>query len=418
MMRKTRNERYKKPEGNITLTRQGLMPGSLPSTLIFCPLPVSNRPTVLTLVGNFLSFSIFILYLFSLPVSATVCGYELDSYTGCSGTIANVYACFRTRYPDRDPIGECTIPGGFVSVYTADRFYGTSDGGNVECTGQTIRNEFTGACDNLPSSPSKDKQQGCQKTTGTSVGNPCNPANGNKYESVTDYRGTGLSFTRSYNSLVAKDGDLGFGWSGNRYRRLEFSSATQIMVRHADGKGDPFSKTNGNWVGDSDTDRVLRETTGGYTVDLPDGRTEQYDTAGKLISETDRNGQITTYTYDSANKLTTVTGPYGHTLQFVYDANAHLTSLTDPNGKIITYSYDAQNNLSTVSYPDGGQRIYHYENVSFSHHLTGITDENGDRYSTFAYDSVGRAIFTGHAQTDNGAPQEGFSLDYNSWGGQ
>lgn len=354
---------------------------------------------------------IIFFYLFSTAAPADLCSYQLDSYSGCRGTIADVYSCFRTRYPDRPLVGECTTPGGFVSVFTADRFYGTSEGGNVECTAPSFRNQYTGAC----VSNGKAKQQGKPKAC---VGNPCNPANGNKYESVTDYRGTGLLFTRNYNSLVAKDGDLGFGWSGNRYRRLEFISATQVTVRHSDGKGDPFTKTGGNWAGDPDTDRVLRETTGGYTVDLPDGRTEQYDTAGKLISETDRNGQITTYTYDSAGKLTTVTGPYGHTLQFVYDANGHLTRLTDPNGKIITYSYDAQNNLSTVSYPDGGQRIYHYENVSFPHHLTGITDENGDRYSTFAYDSVGRAIFTGHAQTDNGAPQEGFSLDYNSWGGQ
>ena len=402
MMRKTRNERYKKSKG--VLPSSSAIPWFLAVLLYPVFLITTNQSLAYDLRPDFT-------YAGSLRYIAECKWHKYwnPDYTFSGEIITQTYwAAGVVKYDDFLNT---------VNVYVNGKYYSqcTRSFTALACTPPQIHDPNYTACVYPSLQSAKDKQQGKPKAC---VGNPCNPANGNKYESVTDYRGTGLSFTRSYNSLVAKDGDLGFGWSGNRYKRLEFSSATQIVVRHADGKGEPFTKTNGNWVGDSDTDRVLRETTGGYTVDLPDGRTEQYDTAGKLISETDRNGQITTYTYDSANKLTTVTGPYGHTLQFVYDANAHLTSLTDPNGKIITYSYDAQNNLSTVSYPDGGLRIYHYENVSFPHHLTGITDENGDRYSTFAYDSVGRAIFTGHAQTDNGAPQEGFSLDYNSWGGQ
>jgi YD repeat-containing protein len=36
------------------------------------------------------------------------------------------------------------------------------------------------------------------------------------------------------------------------------------------------------------------------------------------------------------------------------------------------------------------------------------------RYSTYAYDATGKAIRTEHAQTDNGAPQEKFTLNYES----
>jgi YD repeat-containing protein len=250
------------------------------------------------------------------------------------------------------------------------------------------------------------------------VGNPCNPATGNKYESATDFSGGGLSFIRSYNSLEDQDVGLGVGWTGNRLKRLEISSATELLIRHADGKGEPFTKAGGTWSGDPDSDRLLSETASGYTVTLKDGSTEQYDTSGKLIAEADRNGQATTYTYDSAGKLATITGPYGHTLQLVYNANGHLVSLTDPNGELIEYTYDGQNNLASVSYPDGGLRLYHYENTDFPNHLTGITDENGDRYATFAYDAEGRAVFTGHAQTTNTGPQEGFTLEYQDGGGE
>ena len=50
-----------------------------------------------------------------------------------------------------------------------------------------------------------------------------------------------------------------------------------------------------------------------------------------------------------------------------------------------------------MTYPDTTTRTYHYEDPVFRHHLTGITDENGVRYATFAYDSWGRATLSEHA---------------------
>lgn len=88
-----------------------------------------------------------------------------------------------------------------------------------------------------------------------------------------------------------------------------------------------------------------------------------------------------------------------------------------------TYSYDdesaaPQGNLIRVSYPDSTAVIYHYEDTRFPGHLTGISHVNAQgvatRYATYAYDSAGKAIRTEHAQTDNGSPQERFTLAYNS----
>ena len=41
--------------------------------------------------------------------------------------------------------------------------------------------------------------------------------------------------------------------------------------------------------------------------------------------------------------------------------------------------------------PDLTVREYHYENASFENHLTGIMDENGNRFATWSYDTEGRA---------------------------
>jgi YD repeat-containing protein len=62
-------------------------------------------------------------------------------------------------------------------------------------------------------------------------------------------------------------------------------------------------------------------------------------------------------------------------------------------------------NLASVGYPDATPadrnddpiRVYHYEDTGFPHHLTGLTDENGSRFATWAYDAAGRGVLSEHA---------------------
>jgi YD repeat-containing protein len=41
--------------------------------------------------------------------------------------------------------------------------------------------------------------------------------------------------------------------------------------------------------------------------------------------------------------------------------------------------------------------VYYYEDARFPHHLTGLTDENDNRFATWAYDAAGRAVLSEHA---------------------
>lgn len=112
-------------------------------------------------------------------------------------------------------------------------------------------------------------------------------------------------------------------------------------------------------------------------------------------------------------------GPFGHALTYVKGTNNNIASLTTPGNEVISYTYDTNNNLTRVDYPDLTAKIYHYENTSFPHLLTGISYVDGagvtTRLSTYGYDtSTGNAILTQHAQTDNGAPQEKTTLSYDS----
>ena len=154
---------------------------------------------------------------------------------------------------------------------------------------------------------------------------------------------------------------------------------------------------------------MLDQDATGYTLTLADSATERYDLNGRLIAETDRSGKTTTYGYDANGDLETTTGPFGHSLSFTQDPNGRLATLTDSHGGVYAYSYDANGNLTQVTYPDATVRIYHYEDMAYPNHLTGITDENGDRFATFTYDADGNAISTEH-----GGGQERFALAYDT----
>ncbi|SMC28079.1 YD repeat-containing protein [Andreprevotia lacus DSM 23236] len=69
-------------------------------------------------------------------------------------------------------------------------------------------------------------------------------------------------------------------------------------------------------------------------------------------------------------------------------------SITTPDGGAINYSYDALGNLSTVTYPDRASKTYLYEDNSHPSALTGVMDENRQRYATWKYDTQGRGAIS------------------------
>ena len=104
--------------------------------------------------------------------------------------------------------------------------------------------------------------------------------------------------------------------------------------------------------------------------------------------------------YNNAGQLATVTGPFGHELSFTYNTSGQLSTMTAPGSLLFTYGYGANNTLTSVTYPDNTERKYVYENTSFPTALTGIIDENGNRFATWAYNSQFQATSSEHA---NGA---------------
>ncbi|MCQ8106444.1 hypothetical protein NP590_20265, partial [Methylomonas sp. SURF-2] len=156
---------------------------------------------------------------------------------------------------------------------------------------------------------------------------------------------------------------------------------------------------------------ALTQDSNGFTLADRQGSKERYDNNGRIQFRKTPDGRVTSYGYDSNQRLITVTGPFGHSLQLTYDTANRISSVTYPDGLSSNYQYDNLGNLSRVTYQDNSARYYHYENTSFPHALTGITDENGNRYATWSYDSQGRANLSKHA-----GDAEQIDLTYNGDG--
>lgn len=310
------------------------------------------------------------------------------------------------------------------SFYLGDFYYSS------QCPSGQVRNRDTGACELPPkSNGGSDNGSDCHKGNVVSFGNPIHARTGNKWQHETDVPDgiSRLGFDRYYNSAVNIDSaHIGTGWI-HTYSRSSSVQATGswVIIRRPDGKQFIFNLIAGAWKPDADVPDRLEEVKNssnvrtGWRYTTADQSVETYDTAGQLISVADRTGLSQTLAYSdastpssiapSAGLLIRVTDPFGRQLNFSYDANRRISTLTDPSGGVYTYGYDAANNLASVTYPDGTDKIYHYENTAFPHSLTGITDENGNRYATYTYDAQGRATSSEHA---GGA--ERVSLTYNA----
>ena len=126
------------------------------------------------------------------------------------------------------------------------------------------------------------------------------------------------------------------------------------------------------------------------------GDIEDYNADGKLLSVAATNGMKQQLFYNSSTGLlSSVKDSTGRELLFAYTGN-QLSSVTVDGNKTTSYAYNSLGLITTVTRPDSTTRIYHYEDTRFPTYLTGITDERGKRYATWAYDAQGRAISSEH----------------------
>ncbi|WP_161554281.1 RHS repeat-associated core domain-containing protein [Stenotrophobium rhamnosiphilum] len=252
-------------------------------------------------------------------------------------------------------------------------------------------------------------QGGC---TAGCVGDPINPATGNKYQVEKDYVGNTvmpLRFIRYYNSdnrVVSTS--MGAHWRHSYDRSIlatAYGSEVVAIAYRPDGHSYSYDSTDGiTWTAVGNTIDTLQRTYNGsgtptgWIYKTRKDELETYDASGRLIQITDHAGRITTLAYDALSRLVTVTEPYARALTFFYDSAGYLLSVTDPAGGAYVYQHDANGNLTGVQYADGTNRTYLYNEAALTsganlpNALTGIVDGSSQRYMTVGYNAQGKAI--------------------------
>ena len=239
------------------------------------------------------------------------------------------------------------------------------------------------------------------------VGNPIGLSIGNKFQREADLEPTGVSpieFIRYHNSLGHVSDSFINYWTHTYDRYVEIPLDPRIdpvKVTRPDGKKINFTWNGSSYEAYPGIYSVLELTTNGWRYTDEDLTVENFDADGFLVDITDVSGRTQTTTFNSSNKLIRIESNMGGSLDFTYDRSERLSTVTDQAGRTWTYRYEILGRLAYVDNPDGTTREYHYEDLRHAYALTGITTENGQRFSYYEYDDQGLATASYHAGDAN-----------------
>lgn len=219
------------------------------------------------------------------------------------------------------------------------------------------------------------------------------PRSGGLFLAVTDLTIDGgpgtLEVRRFFDLTSGRVGLLGKIWRVNWEVRL-IRAGSMLLIEEA-GMVRQYTagpKQSGEIYSLPSGERVVVERDGRAVRTTPDGLKETFDTQGRLIERTDRNGSRITLRYDPQGRLSRIEGPKGSVLTFVTDKSGRATRIEGSTGKAVRYAYDKSSRLTEVRGPSDLPVRYRY--------TTGDQlSEIDDLYSggvRFSYDVKGRVV--------------------------
>jgi len=225
------------------------------------------------------------------------------------------------------------------------------------------------------------------------AGNPINIALGNKHHEEHLIPHWAIEFRLLYNSISGAE------WRHTLSRKLTFSSfhPDRVHAVRDDESTLSFTKSGSRWLADAGTAGALTELTDnagqlvGWHLSLAyDNSLERYNRTGQLMEVTYRPSVKITISHDTEGRAKTMTDHRGRSVTLSFKQNGMLDIVTGPGGEEYRLGYE-NGNLTSVTYPGAHARFFHYEDHRYPYALTGITDENGERFATWTYDDHGRA---------------------------
>ena len=252
-------------------------------------------------------------------------------------------------------------------------------------------------------------------------GNPVQLISGNKVQTEVDLQGKQnalLQISRTYRSsrMNGSAQSAGSAWSFSFDRELTMgTSAKLIQFSDANGSYFKFSRQpDGTYTSASDKRLRIQPDKSDFLLTNLKGDVERYALIGesyKMVSLHPASGGSAVYDYDGDGKLIKISDHRGRSVALSW-ADGTVSTIAGA-GAIVSYEYEQATlasgiaiegmaRLIAVHYKDVsetlvGTRHYHYEDPRQRFLLTGISDESGKRFATYAYNEAAQAVLSEHA---------------------
>ncbi len=268
---------------------------------------------------------------------------------------------------------ELIRPGGYTRVYTLTLNDGAWDGKTVTYQGDTSSPAIMTVVNNYNfqsyQCPSESICYGAEYIAAS-----CSQVTLNDTGQTAE---TLYSYDLPWLGRISSKKEYDYGASGSSSctttatptRETDYTySGDEVATKTVEDNGAPWSQTVYNYTSGPNPTSIVK---GGVSSGPQTITSYVYDSSGMKTSETDPNGNITSYTYGCDDLyLTETTYPattngISHITQADPDCSSGLPiTTTDENSQITNYGYDSYGRKSTVSYPDGGEVSYQYPSSS------------------------------------------------------
>lgn len=227
----------------------------------------------------------------------------------------------------------------------------------------------------------------------------------NRITSVTDNSGKRVSY--SYNSddcLIAATDAAGEVWP------YSYDSTTFCMVSKKDPNGNYLIRNTYNENGQVESQISANGGNWrfGYVANVeawnedPKGArlTEVFDSEGRVLSRTERDGTTSSTTFDGHGHVAVATDALGNSVTFTYDANDNLLITTEGSGvlkRTTQLGYDARNRLIVEKNALGYETKYEYDDhdrvikeiLPDGTYRRNVWNQNGTLAEINTYDELG-----------------------------
>lgn len=174
---------------------------------------------------------------------------------------------------------------------------------------------------------------------------------------------------------------FGKGWTLNYAQNLKFVTLSgKSYYIHTDDDGtrhyykqDPDNASK--YVSEDDSSLELTVVSDKLVIEDSAHNKTVFNSAGKLLKLSDRNGNELTVNYNAAGNISSINDGAGNVLTFSY-SGGKLYSVSNASGWVVRYTYGSNDSLVRITYSNGEYSSYSY-------------DSNGNLISVLNHDGYG-----------------------------